>query len=231
MRRLMLILALGLLAHAGPAAADAETGWRAYLAGDYETALAELRPAAEAGDAAAQYRLGTMFAQGQSVERDHRRAAAWYRRAAEQGHPEAQFSLGFLLSEGAGEGAGALAPRPREAVRWLTPAAERGDPAAQHLLARHYAGGRGVEADRAAALRWADAAARQGHRGGQYLAGVLLARQGTAGALIEAYKWFALAAEEGHPGAALNREAVAGRLNARELEKAKAAVRAFAERQ
>ena len=98
----LLALLLGL---AGPAAADVESGWQAFLDGDYMTALEELEPAAEAGDATAQYYLGVLYDHGEGVLRNYMTATGWYEKAATQGHRDAQFNLGMIYYHGAG-GAG-----------------------------------------------------------------------------------------------------------------------------
>ena len=54
-----------------------------------------LKPAAEAGDAEAQYRYGMLLRQGRTEEPDATlRAPGWLRKAAEQGHEEARRALG-----------------------------------------------------------------------------------------------------------------------------------------
>jgi TPR repeat protein len=57
------------------------------------------RISAKAGDADAQYELGTMYERGVSDEVE---AAKWYSKAAEQGHVDAQCNLGiaYVLGEG-----------------------------------------------------------------------------------------------------------------------------------
>lgn len=50
------------------------------------TALRELRPLAEQGNAGAQNRLGIMYEKGQGVPQDHAAAVKWYRKAAAQGY-------------------------------------------------------------------------------------------------------------------------------------------------
>jgi hypothetical protein len=57
----MLILCVSL---ALPAQAGFEEGLAAHILGDYATALKELQPLAEAGNAAAQYNLGLRYAEG-----------------------------------------------------------------------------------------------------------------------------------------------------------------------
>ena len=103
---LMALLLLFAALHGGalsPAtAADFDKGLAAYKAGDYQTALAEWRPLAEAGDVNAQTMLGLVYAEGKGVPQEHAEAAKWFRRAATRGHAEAQFALEVLY--GLGEG-------------------------------------------------------------------------------------------------------------------------------
>ncbi len=91
---LVLVLALAACAPAG----DLETGFDAYDRGDYATALEELRPLAEQGDAVAQTLLGSMYMNGEGVARDWAEAAKWFHLAAEQGQDVAQFSLGVMYT-------------------------------------------------------------------------------------------------------------------------------------
>ncbi len=123
---------------AAPGRADVAGGWQAFLDGDYETAIAELEPAAQSGDATAQYYLGVLYDHGEGVARNYRTAADWYEKAAAQGHREAQFKLGLLQYTGGGQPAGpsALARDPEAAARWFEPAAKAGHPMASYLLCR-----------------------------------------------------------------------------------------------
>ena len=59
-------------------------------------AVAWYRRGADAEIAAAQYRLGQIFAKGEGVPRDERAAAHWLARAAHQGHAEARKEAGEL---------------------------------------------------------------------------------------------------------------------------------------
>ena len=62
--KLLRALAVGLF-FAGPVSAqDFEKGFAAYIAGDYATALKELRPLAEQGNDWAQHYLGKMYFDG-----------------------------------------------------------------------------------------------------------------------------------------------------------------------
>ncbi len=87
MRQIVLALAL-LAALAAPASAGQH--------------VAAIRTLAEQGDAKAQFALGTMYRDGQGVDRDYDEALSWWRRAAEQGVVDASFALGNAYSGGTG---------------------------------------------------------------------------------------------------------------------------------
>ena len=69
-----LTIALGFLVTlCSPVAAqDLKTGYTAYTAGDYATALQEWTPLAEAGDALAQFMLGVLYLNGFGVVQDYK---------------------------------------------------------------------------------------------------------------------------------------------------------------
>ena len=75
------ILVAALLGFAGSQAGaqDFERGIAKLRAGDYATALALLRPLAEAGHAGAQYQIGVAHEYGRGLERDDSAALSWYR--------------------------------------------------------------------------------------------------------------------------------------------------------
>ena len=56
--------------------------------------------AAAQGNAAAQYNLGVMYANGEGVPKDDAQAVQWYRKAAEQGDAKAQYKLGVMDANG-----------------------------------------------------------------------------------------------------------------------------------
>src|SRR5215471_11681464 len=62
---------------------------------DYAEAVKWCRKAADQGYSAAQFNLGTAYANGQGVPRDDAEAK-WYRKAADQGLAEAQFNVGEM---------------------------------------------------------------------------------------------------------------------------------------
>ncbi|MCL2714895.1 MAG: sel1 repeat family protein [Alphaproteobacteria bacterium] len=106
--------------------------------------LAELlrrtREAAERGDAAAQSRLGLMYAMGQGVPKDAREANAWYRKGAEQGDADAQFRIGMAYTFGLG----GIGKDHTQAACWIRKAATKGHPVAKQFV--DYAG-RGAVSD------------------------------------------------------------------------------------
>ena len=159
--------------------------------------LAEVRKAAEQGDAAAQYKMGGAYLHGLGVPKDAAEALEWYRKAAEQGEPNAQASLGFMYETGQG-----VAQDYPGAVRWYRKAAEQGNAAAQVNLGILYAKGQGVAQDYPEAVRWYRKAAEQGERSAQYGLGIRYANgQGVAQDYAEAVRWYRKAAEQGEPNA------------------------------
>lgn len=77
---------------AWPAAADYAAGVRAWGRSDFTTAAREFLPAAQAGDAEAQFMMGRLYALGDGVPTDWGQAWVWHDRAARQGHAEARVS-------------------------------------------------------------------------------------------------------------------------------------------
>jgi len=82
--------------------ADFQKGVDALERGDYATALKEMTPLAEQGNAGAQYNLGQMYRMGLGVLQDDKTALKWYTLAAEQGVAPAQYALGVMYLEGQG---------------------------------------------------------------------------------------------------------------------------------
>jgi TPR repeat protein len=153
----IVVLAVAMLAASQVAAADLQKGVEAAQRGDYAAALKEWRPLAEAGDALAQYFLGSSYYHGQGVVQDYEEAARWLTLAAEQGFAPAQYFLGRMYRQGQG-----VAQDYEEAARWLTLAAEQGVAPAQSNLGVMYGQGLGVPQDYAKAYMWINLAAAQG---------------------------------------------------------------------
>ena len=145
------------------------------------------REAADKGDAAAEYYLGTLSENGIGAGRDEDKAILWYERAAGQGYRPAADRLqrlggsssgsgGDNAARSVGAGAGghadageaAAAPAGDDAVpmdeetRRLAAAAAGGDAGAQYRFGKMLSEGKGVPEDRGKAAEWLRKAADQG---------------------------------------------------------------------
>jgi TPR repeat protein len=60
---------------------------------NFSEAVSWYRKAADGGNAAAQYNLGVMYANGRGVSKNDAQAVAWFRKAAEQGLGASQDEL------------------------------------------------------------------------------------------------------------------------------------------
>jgi TPR repeat protein len=86
----------------GANAQDYDKGSAAYNAGDYQTALKEILPLAESGDARAQVTIGVMYGDGAGVLQNDVEAIKWFRLAADQGNSYAQNIIGWMYANGRG---------------------------------------------------------------------------------------------------------------------------------
>ena len=123
--------------------------------------LAQIKAAAENGDADAQTKLGASY----SMSGNPDEAAKWYRRAAEQRNTDAQLRLGHYLLTGKPHMAKdkkIVAESTKEGVRWLTKAATQGHATAQCELGQCYEGGVGVKMDKLEAYKWYRLASKKG---------------------------------------------------------------------
>jgi uncharacterized protein len=100
--RVLVALALALLAGGSALAASAQDGVAALHREDYAKALAILGPLGKSGNATAQTYLGYMYANGYGLPQNYIEAANWLRLASEQGFPEAQYLLGLMYNKGQG---------------------------------------------------------------------------------------------------------------------------------
>lgn len=152
--RILLASGIGALLWSGLLFADAlEEGVEAYRAKNYAKAASLWRPLADKGVAAAQYQLGTLYAEGKGVEQNDATAAMWFERAADQGDASAQYNLGASYIEGLG-----VRKDEARAAEWFRRAAEQNMAYAQLNLGMLYAAGRGVRQDNIEALKWIELA-------------------------------------------------------------------------
>jgi clan AA aspartic protease (TIGR02281 family) len=130
------------------------------VAADRGAEIERLRPVAEKGEAAAQYQLGLLYAEG----KDLAEAARYYRLAAEQDHREAQARLAWLNCSGQG-----VPKNAQECIRLYRLAADAGVALAQANLAGLYLTGDGVPINHGEAARLAKLAADKGDGTGQLM--------------------------------------------------------------
>jgi len=156
MRLALMLFWLAFAAHG----ADFDKGVAAFGAGDYATALRELKPLAASGDGAAQFVVGWLFDNGKGVPQDFKEAVKWYRLAAEQGDVMGQHSLGVMYNNGQG-----VPQDYKEAVKWFRLAADQGHANSQHSLGIRYYNGQGVPQDAPTAYMWWNIAAASGNKG------------------------------------------------------------------
>lgn len=99
--------------------------------------------------------------------------------------------------------------------------AEKGDPTAQYKLGVMYGLGLGVAQDYAEAFHWYQRAARSGDARSQSNLGFMYGTgRGVPQDFIQAYAWYNVASASGEDAARHNRDAVAARMSASQIEKA-----------
>ena len=175
-----------------------ETSWnyqdgkRAYLQGDYTTALEKFEPLAESGHAESQHYLGVIYKEGRGVAKDAKAAIKWYLKAAEQQHTEAQLALGYMYFFGSKRD-------DKKAIKWFTKAAEQGNVMAISTLVDNYAfadmyiRGRGVTLDDTEAIKWCTKLLEMGYGSERFyilLGDIYVRGRGVEQNSMEAIKWY-----------------------------------------
>lgn len=125
--------------------------------GDFALAQPVLRSWAERGDAAAQFALARMYANGRGVDQDARQAERWYRRAVQQGDTRAMVELGRLYVSGRN-----IAKNLPEAAQLFREATTRGDPLGALNLGILHLEGEGVPKNLELAFEFIESAAKRG---------------------------------------------------------------------
>jgi localization factor PodJL len=150
------------LANGGNVRAESALGF-AYLDSTSGIAVNEaegarwLERAANAGDAMAAYRLGTLYERGRGVPVDAAKAIQLYGIAAKQGNRKAMHNLAVAFANGTG-----VPKNLQQAADWFTKAAQLGLSDSQFNLAVLYERGMGVPQSLADAYKWYAIAAAQG---------------------------------------------------------------------
>ncbi len=130
---------------------------------DHAAEIERLKPEAVAGDVAAQYRIGILYADGKELGE----AAHYFKLAADQGHHEAQSRLAMQVCNGLG-----VPKNGEDCIKLYKAAAEGGVTQAQVNLAARYLSGDGTPTNHPEAVRLARNAADKGDPTAQYLLGV-----------------------------------------------------------
>lgn len=167
------------------------SGTQALRAGNTDQAVTSLQYAAEQGVAAAQWKLGRMYAEGDGVGRNNLRAFEYFQRIANThaddnpNTPQARFvanafvSLGHYYLEGI-PNSSVRADASRAQQMYAYAASYFGDADAQFHLGRLLLAGQGGTKDPRQAARWLRLAANKGHSPAQALLGSLLFTGGDA---------------------------------------------------
>lgn len=114
--------------------------------------------AANKGDAAAQWWIGSFYERGTGgVEKNYESAFEWYKKSANKGYAKAQASLAFFYENGLGTNIDN-----RVAFIYYKKAAEQGLSSAQRNLGLFYELGKGVAKDLNQAAIWYEKSAKQG---------------------------------------------------------------------
>ena len=191
----VIITAALLWAACAPAHADFDAGMAAASTGDFAAARAEWQPLAEAGDAATQYHMGLLNAEGRGGKQNFDEAGRYFHLAAAQGHADAQFAIALMIDRGQG-----VPQDDTLASQWYLTAAENDHVEAQYNLAIAYMRGSGVAIDEAEGVKWFKAAGEQGYSHALVNLGVVHAiGKGVERDPVIAYMWFRIAIEKARP--------------------------------
>lgn len=113
---------------------------------DMERAVAYYTEAAEKGHKEAQYKLGYLFSEGDSVEQNYATAAHWFLKAAENNHADALYAVALMYRKGL-----YFDRDPDKADVYCEKAAAAGSAQAKTVLAQYYLLGIRYEQDLARA--------------------------------------------------------------------------------
>lgn len=123
----------------------------------------QIRAKAQGGDKYAQYQLGKIYTNGESMVKDVKEGFKWHLQSANQGVADAQLQVGLILLQGDGREAD-----PAEATKWFRLAAEQNNGLAQANLGNCYKDGEGVAKDCVEAVKWYRLALKNGCNDANY---------------------------------------------------------------
>lgn len=171
--------------------------YRAVATSSYKEAVFSCEEAAWNGDSESQFKLATLYAQGQGVKRNMRTSVNWLQSAADQGHLEAQYNLGSAFQYGNG-----VKVNVETAFNWYLVSANNGFAKSQRNLAHMFETGTGVDVDFDSAYLWFLKSAGQGITGSQLKVGLMLLEgKGTNLDEERAVTWIRQSAEHGNADA------------------------------
>jgi TPR repeat protein len=161
------LFVLTLLLVCFPAFADINTAVKAYIEGNYTTAVKDLQPLVEQGEPRAEFLLGHMYYRGQGVPKDPIKAEQLLLLSAKHGFAKAQSYIGFLYVLKGDEA------HLKQALLWFQNSAAQGDREGENLLGFMYEMGKAVPRNYQKAVHWYQIAANQGDSWGQYNLGYM----------------------------------------------------------
>jgi TPR repeat protein len=162
---------------------------------EYAIAFQEFLPLAKAGNAEAQYKVGTMYRVGQGTIPDPVAAATWVQRSAAQGFSDAEDDLGTMYAKGDG-----VSRDYTKAFQLYRSSAAKGNMHARFNLAWMYEQGLGVAKNPSEAAKCYRLAADDGHSGAMANLGIAYAQGlGVPQDLTLAYLWLSLAVNSQSP--------------------------------
>lgn len=185
----------------------------------------KIKQSALAGNLSAAYEIGARLAEGRNgLPRDAKLASQWLESAADRGFAPAQYRLGSFFREGIGVNKDA-----KVAMTWFKKAADQGNVSAMHNLGVLFSEGvPNSQPDYASAAQWFSTAAEYGVKDSQFNIAILYTRGlGVKQDLVEAYKWFSVAARQGDQEAIKKRDALFSQLPPEKQSVALKAAEAF----
>lgn len=167
---------------------------------DYALALEVLQPLSDAGNADAQYALGSMYGQGKGVERDRARSFELIKKSADQGNLDAmeRYVAGYAFMPGADDTE--VDAVFEQALKLYTQESEKGNTKAMVKMGGMFEMGFGVEESQDEAIAWYKKAAELGDVSAQLKLGQLF-MAGVGGDKQDAKAWFEKAAAQGSEAA------------------------------
>jgi TPR repeat protein len=143
-------------------------------------------------DSGIQELMGSLYHEGQIVEKDYTKAALWWEKAAFQGDAKAQSHLADLYFCGRG-----VEKNNEKGMIWLNKSLAQNDSTAQHILGQKYHLGDGVPQDYRKAFELYEKSALQDNAYGKYGLGMLyLKGLGTEQNYLEAFRLIKMAADK-----------------------------------